>query len=525
MVDSGWDLIIIDEAHRVAGSTGEVARHKLGKMLASASPYLLLLTATPHNGKTEPFLRLVRLVDEKAFPYAAAVVKEQVAPYVIRSEKREAIDNQGNKLFKNRNTQAITLSWGPQHSMQKELYLKVTDYVSKNYNKALRNRGKNMWVIFLLIIMQRLVTSSTRAIKESLLRRVDVLKREDFFMDTLSQTEALEMELEEGMDQAMASISLDIKEEIAALESMISLAQQAEFQYPDVKVEPLRMLLEDITARERSRKIIIFTEFVATQSFLAELLTSWGYKVSILNGSMDIRERNEVLADFRKESQVLISTDAGGEGLNLQFASCVINYDLPWNPMKIEQRIGRVDRIGQKRNVDVYNLLLTDTVESRVRSVLEEKLSVILKEIGIDKYADVLDGETAAVNFTDAYMNTIRNAKHLEQNIKPIEEDIRTQVENSLSIRSLIQEEKDLSALVGSQAGIDIGSALALMMQHYRNSVGDVEPLAQSYSLTDPEIAKHLRKEIRQGVQDAVPSIRLEGLPTEQGVLCCGGCR
>ena len=135
-----------------------------------------------------------------------------------------------------------------------------------------------------------------------------------------------------------------------------------------------------------------------------------------------------------------------GEGLNLQFASCVINYDLPWNPMKIEQRIGRVDRIGQKRNVDVYNLLLTDTVESRVRSVLEEKLSVILKEIGIDKYADVLDGETAAVNFTDAYMNTIRNAKHLEQNIKPIEEDIRTQVENSLSIRSLIQEEKDLSA-------------------------------------------------------------------------------
>jgi superfamily II DNA or RNA helicase len=519
VVDSGWDLIIIDEAHRVAGSTGEVARHKLGKMLASASPYLLLLTATPHNGKTEPFLRLVRLVDEKAFPYAAAVVKEQVAPYVIRSEKREAIDNQGNKLFKSRNTQAITLSWGPQHSMQKELYLKVTNYVSKNYNKALRNRGKNMWVIFLLIIMQRMVTSSTRAIKESLLRRVEVLKREDFLMDTLSQTEALEMELEEGMDQAMASISLDIKEEIAALESMISLAQQAEFQYPDVKVEPLRMLLEDITARERSRKIIIFTEFVATQSFLAELLTSWGYQVSTLNGSMDIRERNEVLADFRKESQVLISTDAGGEGLNLQFASCVINYDLPWNPMKIEQRIGRVDRIGQKRDVEVYNLLLTDTVESRVRSVLEEKLSVILKEIGIDKYADVLDGETAAVNFTDAYMNTIRNAKHLEQNIKPIEEDIRTQVENSLSVRSLIQEEKDLSALVGSQAGIDIGSALALMMQHYRNSVGDVEPLAQSYSLTDPEIAEHLRKEIRQGVQDAVPSIRLEGLPTERGVF------
>lgn len=96
IINSGWDLVIIDEAHRVAGSTGEVARYKLGNLLAGASPYLLLLTATPHNGKTEPFLRLIRLVDEKAFPNMMAVVKEQVAPYVIRTEKREAIDNNGN---------------------------------------------------------------------------------------------------------------------------------------------------------------------------------------------------------------------------------------------------------------------------------------------------------------------------------------------------------------------------------------------------------------------------------------------
>jgi superfamily II DNA or RNA helicase len=517
VVDSGWDLIIIDEAHRVAGSTGEVARHKLGRMLANASPYLLLLTATPHNGKTEPFLRLVRLVDEKAFPYAAAVVKEQVASYVIRSEKREAIDNQGRKLFKNRNTQAIQLTWEPQHSMQRELYLKVTDYVSKSYNKAQRNRGKNMWVIFLLIIMQRMVTSSTRAIKESLMRRVDVLKREEFLLNSLSQTEVLEIELEEGMDQAMTAISLDIKEEIAALETIVSLAQQAEFQYPDVKVEPLRILLEDLTVKEKGRKVIIFTEFVATQSFLAELLTSWGYGVSILNGSMDIQERNEVLAQFREKSQILVSTDAGGEGLNLQFASCVVNYDLPWNPMKIEQRIGRVDRIGQRRDVDVYNFLLKDTVESRVRTVLEEKLSIILQEIGIDKYADVLDGEAAAVNFTDAYMNTIRNARHLEQNIKPIEDDIRTQVENSLSIRSLIQEEKDLIALVGSQPGIDIGTALATMMRHYQNSQGFPKPMAQSYSLTDPEVMVHLNKENRHDRLDAIPTVWIEELGNESG--------
>jgi SNF2 family DNA or RNA helicase len=107
IINSGWDLIVIDEAHRVAGSSGEVARHKLGLLLASASPYLLLLTATPHNGKTEAFLRLIRLVDEKAFPNYKAIIKEQVAPYVIRTEKRDAIDSSGNRLFKNRITKVI----------------------------------------------------------------------------------------------------------------------------------------------------------------------------------------------------------------------------------------------------------------------------------------------------------------------------------------------------------------------------------------------------------------------------------
>lgn len=141
---------------------------------------------------------------------------------------------------------------------------------------------------------------------------------------------------------------------------------------------------------------------------------------------MSIEERNAVLQEFKTETDILISTDAGGEGLNLQFSNCIINYDLPWNPMKIEQRIGRVDRIGQQRDVIVYNFILADTVENRVKAVLEEKLSVILKEIGIDKYSDVLDSETAELNFTDAYMKSIRNPKNIELNIRPVEEDLKS---------------------------------------------------------------------------------------------------
>ncbi len=517
IINSGWDLVIIDEAHRVAGSTGEVARYKLGNLLAAASPYLLLLTATPHNGKTEPFLRLIRLVDEKAFPNMKAVVKEQVAPYVIRTEKREAIDNNGNLLFKNRNTHIIELHWDERHSQQRKLYEMVSSYVSKNYNKALRNRGKNMWVIFLLIMMQRLVTSSTTAVRQSLQKRIKILEEQAFRYESMTEAEFVEIDLEENMEEAIAAISMDIKSEIEDLNQIVAVAQQAEYQYLDVKVEPLLSIVDDIFAEDKNRKLIIFTEFVATQQYLSKLLKDRGYSTSLLNGSLSIEERNLVLAEFREETNILISTDAGGEGLNLQFANYMINYDLPWNPMKIEQRIGRVDRIGQQRDVEIYNFVLADTVETRVKDVLEEKLSVILREIGIDKYADVLDSETAGVNFTDAYLNSIRNPKNIEYNIKPIEEDLRTQVKNTLRIKDLIREDKDLTEFIGADTSFDIEAALRSMMAYYESSIGNPVLPIDTYGINDERIIKHLKKEIRQDEHSKLLSISIKDFPNEKG--------
>lgn len=517
IINSGWDLVIIDEAHRVAGSTGEVARYKLGNLLAAASPYLLLLTATPHNGKTEPFLRLIRLVDEKAFPNMKAVVKEQVAPYVIRTEKREAIDNNGNLLFKNRNTHIVELHWDERHSQQRKLYEMVSSYVSKNYNKALRNRGKNMWVIFLLIMMQRLVTSSTTAVRQSLQKRIKILEEQAFRYESMTEAAFVEIDLEENMEEAIAAISMDIKSEIEDLNQIVAVAQQAEYQYLDVKVEPLLSIVDDIFAEDRNRKLIIFTEFVATQQYLSKLLKDRGYSTSLLNGSLSIEERNLVLAEFREETNILISTDAGGEGLNLQFANHMINYDLPWNPMKIEQRIGRVDRIGQQRDVEIYNFVLADTVETRVKDVLEEKLSVILREIGIDKYADVLDSETAGVNFTDAYLNSIRNPRNIEYNIKPIEEDLRTQVKNTLRIKDLIREDKDLTEFIGADTSFDIEAALRSMMAYYESSIGNPVLPIDTYGINDERIIKHLKKEIRQDEHSKLLSISIKDFPNEKG--------
>lgn len=517
IINSGWDLIIIDEAHRVAGSSGEVARYKLGYLLSQASPYLLLLSATPHNGKTEPFLRLVRLLDEAAFPNAKSIVKEQVAPYLIRTEKREAIDNNGNLLFKNRVTHLVELNWDERHTLQRELYEMVSSYVSKTYDKARRNRKKNMCLIFLLIIMQRMVTSSTAAVRQSLERRLQVLKTQSMRIGSLTEEDLAELDIEDGVEEAIEAMALDIDAEIEELERIIVVAKQAEFQYPDVKVEKLVDTIDEILSEDRNQKIIVFTEFVATQTYLRKLLENRGFTVTILNGGMNIEERNEALLEFKTKSNIFISTDAGGEGLNLQFSNIIINYDLPWNPMKIEQRCGRADRIGQQRDVHIYNFIITDTVERRVREVLEEKLSVILKEMGVDKYSDVLDSEVAEVDFTEVYMNSIGKPRSVEKNLYPVESEVKQQVSNAQKYKDIIREEKDLQSLVGTESDFDVDSALRQMMAYYESWKGHDLQLIDRISINDVEITKHLRTSIVQDHSSQLLSVGIKDFPNEAG--------
>ena len=517
IINSGWDLIIIDEAHRVAGSSGEVARYKLGNLLAQASPYLLLLSATPHNGKTEPFLRLIRLLDADAFPNAKSIVREQVAPYLIRTEKREAIDNNGNLLFKNRITHLVTISWDERNNLQRELYEMVSSYVSETYNKALRNRKKNMCLIFLLIIMQRMVTSSTAAIQQSLERRLSVLKEQRTCVGNLKEEDLDELNIEDGVEEAIEAISLDMDLEIEELQQIVFLAKQAQFQNRDAKVEPLIMEIDAILSADRSQKIIIFTEFVATQKYLQELLVNIGYSVTILNGGMSIDERNAAMQEFKTSTSIFISTDAGGAGLNLQFANIIINYDLPWNPMKIEQRCGRVDRIGQQRDVHIYNFIVGETVENRVREVLEEKLSVILKEMGVDKSSDVLDSEVAECDFTDVYMRSMGHASQVEKNLYPVEAEMKQQLTNAQKYKDVIREEKDLTKLVGTESNFDVDSALRTMLTYYECWQGHDPRLIDRISIADEEITQHLKTELVQDRTAPLMSIQIDNFPNEEG--------
>lgn len=459
ILEGQWDLIIIDEAHRVAGSSSDVARHRLGKLLAEASPYLLLLTATPHNGKSEPFLRLLRLLDKDLFPNIEAINKAQVSPFVIRTEKREAIDNNGNLLFKKRNTNILELNWTESSSMQKKLYEEVSSYISNEYRKTRRGKSNNPLYIFLLIMMQRMVTSSTAAIRSSLEKRIKFIEKNENIINTSSRYMELGTIDENDLEEALKIREDYTNEDIDIMKNLLELSKQAEYQAVDIKLDKLDFLLENIKSKNPKRKIIIFTEFVATQELLKSFLEDKGYGISIINGSLNREDRDIEINNFRAYNDFLVSTDAGGEGLNLQFANCVINYDLPWNPMKIEQRIGRVDRIGQKSDVDIYNFIIEDTVESRVREVLESKLFKIFEELGIDKYSDILDGEIADVDFTKLYMESLRVPKNIENFIKPIEDNIKYEIEESKKVKELINTDKKLN-LINEEDSFDIKTAL-----------------------------------------------------------------
>ncbi|MBF0181809.1 MAG: DEAD/DEAH box helicase family protein [Magnetococcales bacterium] len=417
LMAAGWDLIIVDEAHRLGGSTEQVARFRLGQGLADASPYLLLLSATPHQGKSDAFHRLLTLLDAHHFPGPASVTRERVQPYVIRTEKRRAIDAEGKPLFKPRRTRMFPVSWDARHHQQKALYEAVSDYVRQGYNQAVRQ--KRNAVGFLLILLQRLVTSSTRAIRTTLERRLEALERPDGQLSLSSLEEEENWTDLDGQEWLEALIEAPLKgprNERAEVAMLLEAVRQCETRGPDAKAESL---LEHLYALQREEndpelKVLIFTEFIPTQEMLREFLENRSFSVACLNGSMNMEERKRVQDAFAGEKRLLISTDAGGEGLNLQFCHVVINYDLPWNPMRLEQRIGRVDRIGQQRVVRAINFVFEETVEFRVREVLEEKLEVIRRELGIDKTGDVLASVQDGEWFDGLFVETLLHPERLE---------------------------------------------------------------------------------------------------------------
>lgn len=488
LIMAGWDLIIVDEAHRLGGSTDAVARYKLGQGLAQASPYFLLLSATPHQGKTDAFHRLIALLDERAFPDLASFDRDRVRPYVIRTQKRRAVDTEGKPLFKPRQTEMVPVAWD-RYREQRVLYEAVTDYVREGYSEA--QREKKHHVGFLMILMQRLVTSSTRAIRSTLERRLEVLRAP---LEQVSLIPGLFDDWEDLDGQQQIDVLLHIQRalhsEMSEVEGLLALAQRAEDGGADAKADALLEWMHRLQQQEGNPelKFLIFTEFVSTQEMLNEFLADRGFSVVCLNGRMDLEGRQHVQDMFASDTRVLVSTDAGGEGLNLQFCHVVINFDIPWNPMRLEQRIGRVDRIGQIHSVRALNFVLEDTVEHRVREVLEQKLAVILHDLGVDKAGDVLDSAQAGQIFDDLYVESILRPDGLQARVEQVAQQVREQANAALGASEILGSD-DID-LVEAQRVMDHPLPQwveRMTMSYLRGSGGTCERRDGLWNLTWPD--------------------------------------
>ena len=443
LVGAGWDLVICDEAHKLAGASDAVARFQLASELARVTPHLLLLSATPHSGKGDAFRRLLSLLDSEVFQGTADLSRATVEPWVVRTEKRTATDDAGRALFVPRMTRLLSVELVGRHIGQAELYESVSHYVSEHYNAARTETTTGQAWRLLLILVQRLVSSSTRAVKSYLERRLQILTdHQDRFE---AEADHAQPELWEDDPEAWAGVLVNRlpalvgeREQVARL---VAQCGQVELAGPDARTEQLVDLFREQIRidNEPGKKFLVFTEFTATQAMLAEYLHQRGFEIALLNGSMDLGQRQAAQSAFRGTAQVLVATDAGGEGLNLQFAHVVINYDLPWAPMRVEQRIGRVDRIGQKREVRAFNLVLHNSVEERLYDIWQHKLAVILAEYGVDKTGDVLDSSEAEAHFERLARTAILQPAAFDNEVDKVLAELRKAAANASETGRLYQ--------------------------------------------------------------------------------------
>jgi superfamily II DNA or RNA helicase/transcriptional regulator with XRE-family HTH domain len=442
-----YDLVIFDEAHKLSarkdpdGTFRATDRYRLGEALAGivtdkhrwelawSTRHLLLLTATPHMGKDFPYYCLWRLLEPEVlstYDAFTAYPSEAKRLHFIRRTKEEMVRYDGSRIYPERISDTLSYGLSQGEVSEQSLYDKTTRYIQSYYNKArLLSRAAAR---FAMSIFQRRLASSTYALIRSFERRIEKLEqiiddiqsgsitaetlaarqmRLDKLEDIIFSKTADEEEMEEGQeehegveDQALGgTIAVNLAElevERQQVVKLLGLARQVYDAREESKFEKLREVLSD--SRFKDEKFIIFTEHRDTLNFLVRRLEGLGYtgKVAQIHGGMDYQERDVQVEFFRKPSEeggasYLVATDAAGEGINLQFCWLMINYDIPWNPARLEQRMGRIHRYGQEHDpVIIINLVAGKTREGRVLKTLLDKLEKIRDQLRSDKVYDVI---------------------------------------------------------------------------------------------------------------------------------------
>ncbi len=463
-----WDIIIVDEAHKLSASyfgskINKTKRFQLGEMLGSITRHFLLMTATPHNGKEEDFQTWLSLLDGDRFygKFREGAHKVDVSDMMRRMVKEELLKFDGTPLFPERRAYTANYELSP---MEASLYEQVTTYVRKEMNRAdnLDSKKKNN-VGFALTMLQRRLASSPEAIYQSLKRRRKRLEdrleetklmargqtvKKDNVAETLGgynlkkqidlpdnfdeidedlSAEEYEILSEQVVDQASASETIpELEAEILILKDLENQALKVVQSGNDKKWEELSYLLQDkpemLTTSGARRKLIIFTEHKDTLNYLAKRVGDMlgnENAVRTIYGGTNRDERRKVQEEFRNDPEVivLIATDAAGEGVNLQNANLMVNYDLPWNPNRLEQRFGRIHRIGQTEVCHLWNIVASETREGEVFKKLFDKIEIEKEALG-GKVFDVLGEAFDNVSLKDLLVDAIRYGEAPETRAK-----------------------------------------------------------------------------------------------------------
>jgi len=422
-----WDLVIVDEAHRMSASdvSHKSMRYKLGEMLRDTSDHILLLTATPHKGDPVNFTLFLQLLDSDAYADVKSIreaMNRQRAPFYLRRtkeamvyfpEKRSDGSWVAEKIFTKRipHTAAFQID-----GAEFELYRDITRFVKHQSFKA-ANEGDDpraRAVGFLMALYQRRLASSTYAMRHSLENRArrleEGLKRAQRLMEMAppelpepEEIEEMEESQRERLEEMLEAVTLaanseQVLEEVAELKQLATRAMEVEESGCEAKLGKLKELLHSQGFFDKPEKrLLIFTEFRDTLDYLVSKLKNWGFRVGFIHGGMGPGSRDDAGTRLHTEQQfregaiqVLVATEAAGEGINLQVCNILFNYDIPWNPNRLEQRMGRIHRYGQRKDCLIFNFVATNTIEGHVLQRLLEKLQEIRDALDDDAVFNVV---------------------------------------------------------------------------------------------------------------------------------------
>src|SRR3954469_25674273 len=492
LLRSHWDLIIVDEAHKMSAYADDrkTLAYRLGESLSSMTDHFLLMTATPHKGDAENFCRFLALLDKDVYGSVKSLedaMRRGTAPFYLRRTKEALVSfpdpdtGEVRKLFTKREVKTTTFELNAEEF---DFYDALTSYVEdQSIRASADDSAAGRAVGFIMAMLQRRMASSIYAVRRSLERMK--AKREDILADPEAyRRQRIERRIPAHLDELPDAqqaellsrledevISIDpavLREDIARLAALIALARGLEARGVGTKLAELRRVLTEIGAfSDPSTKLLLFTEHKDTLDSLAGdgkdgrplgKLREWGLSVTQIHGGMKIGDRDtpgtRIFAEreFKEHAQVLVATEAAGEGINLQFCWFMVNYDIPWNPVRLEQRMGRIHRYGQEHDCLIFNFVAVNTREGRVLAKLLERLLTIRSELGTDQVFDVV-GEVFPSNLLDKLFREMYARRMDLPNIEArIVRDVnpeRFRAITESTLEGLAKRELNLSAIIG----------------------------------------------------------------------------